>query len=25
VAVVATGIPAYVAFTMWERRKEKAR
>jgi APA family basic amino acid/polyamine antiporter len=25
VAVVATGIPAYVAFTMWERRKEKTR
>jgi basic amino acid/polyamine antiporter, APA family len=25
VAVVATGIPAYVAFKMWERRKEKAR
>jgi APA family basic amino acid/polyamine antiporter len=25
VAVVVTGIPAYVAFTMWERRKERAR
>jgi APA family basic amino acid/polyamine antiporter len=25
VAVVATGIPAYVAFTVWERRKEKTR
>lgn len=25
VAIVVTGIPAYVAFTMWERRKERAR